>query len=371
MTLAEALAQILPQLAPAAGQEEASLEAAVGRILAEDVVSPIDVPGGDNAAVDGYAVYFEDLEAAGPTALPIAGRAAAGHPFTGRLSRGAALRIFTGAPMPAGPDTVVMQEDCRIEEGRVILPAGIKRGINRRRAGEDVRAGATVLAAGARLRPQDVGLAAAVGRRRLTVARRLRVALCAVGAAEESSRHGLGALLRQLGAEVIDRGVLPAPGAALEAALAAAADGCDAIVAGGGDAMGQARRWEIAADPIRTMALGEIGGAVVIGLPGRPAAAKAAFLCLARPILLRLAGARELEARRYPLRAGFAYEKPAGRRALLYARLAPGSDGAPVAHLLSESSGPLGADGMVDLPEALTRVEPGSMVAFLPFGEAG
>ena len=131
------------------------------------MVSPLDVPGADNSAVDGYAIHAEDLAPAGETRLPVIGRAAAGHPFAAAVPRGAALRIFTGALMPAGPDTVVMQEDCRLEGEVVVLPPGLKRGSNRRRAGEDVRAGATVLAAGLRLRPQEIGLAAAIGRSHL------------------------------------------------------------------------------------------------------------------------------------------------------------------------------------------------------------
>ena len=181
MTVAEALATIMPRLTSVVESETVPLAHALGRILAEAIVSPIDVPAGDNSAVDGFAIHFDDLDAAGETRLPVIGRAAAGHPFAGALPRGTALRIFTGAAMPEGADTVMMQEDCRLEAGGVLLKPGIKRGSNRRRAGEDVRAGKTILAAGSRLRPQDLGLAAAIGRTILPVAKPLRVALCSTG----------------------------------------------------------------------------------------------------------------------------------------------------------------------------------------------
>ena len=180
------------------------------------------MPPHDNAAVDGYAVRFADLAAGGATALPVTGRAAAGHPLGRALAAAEAIRIFTGAPMPEGADTVLMQEDCREEGGAVTLPAGIKRGINRRKRGEDVAAGATVLEPGRRLRPQEVGLAAALGLTELQVYRRLRVALFSTGdevrepgaalppgAIYDSNRYALMAQLAGLGCAVSDLGILP------------------------------------------------------------------------------------------------------------------------------------------------------------------
>ena len=154
MKAADALALLGERIGPVVGTEEIGLDAAVGRILAEDVTSPIDVPRHDNSAVDGYAVFFDDLDPAGPTRLPVAGRSAAGHPLRRAARRGEAVRIFTGAPMPAGPDTVMMQEDCREEGNIVTIAPGIKRGANRRRAGEDVTDGSRMLRHGMRLRPQ-------------------------------------------------------------------------------------------------------------------------------------------------------------------------------------------------------------------------
>ena len=156
-------------------------DAAIGRILAEDVTSSVDVPPHDNSAVDGYAVNFDDLVAEASTTLPVAGRAAAGHPLGRPARRGEAIRIFTGAPMPAGLDTVLMQEDCVEEAGSVTIPLGIKRGANRRAAGEDVTSGRVVLTRGTRLRPQEIGLAAAVGRSTLNVYQQVSAAVFSTG----------------------------------------------------------------------------------------------------------------------------------------------------------------------------------------------
>ncbi len=181
MTLHDALRLLEQRLACVVGEEEAELRRCRGRVLAEDVSAAEDVPPHDNSAVDGYALRFGDLVPGAETRLRIAGRAAAGHPFDGTPGKGEAVRIFTGAPMPAGCDTVMMQEDCVAEGEYVGLRPGLKPGANRRRAGEDVRAGSIVLRQGMRLRPQDLGLAASVGRARLRVRRPLRAAVFSTG----------------------------------------------------------------------------------------------------------------------------------------------------------------------------------------------
>ena len=393
VALDAALARILPEI-PALATEPVALASALGRILREDVVSPIDVPGADNSAVDGYAIHAADLAAAGETRLPVIGRAAAGHPFAGPVPPGTTLRIFTGALMPAGPDTVVMQEDCRVEGDMVLLPAGLKRGSNRRRAGEDVKSGTTVLASGLRLRPQEIGLAAAIGRRELTVARPLSVAVFSAGdeLSGESNREGLGALLCQLGLHAQDRGRLPSRRTEIEAALSSAAADNDVVLTSGdialGEedhlgaavaAMGQFRLWHLAIKPGRIIALGQLETprpVTVVGLAGNPLAAIVGFICVARPILLRLLGARDLHPQRYRMRAGFEHRKKSGRREFLRARLAQSEEN-EVAMLAYPAQGSgilsslVAADGLVELPEALTRVERGSMVDFLPFGEVG
>ena len=393
VALDAALARILPEIPPLA-TEPVALASALLRVLREDVVSPIDVPGADNSAVDGYAIHAADLAAAGETRLPVIGRAAAGHPFAGPVPPGTALRIFTGALMPAGPDTVVMQEDCRVEGDMVLLPAGLKRGSNRRRAGEDVKAGATVLAAGLRLRPQEIGLAAAIGRRELTVAQPLNVAVFSAGheLLGESNRQGLSALLCQLGLHAQDRGRLPSRRTEIEAALSSAAADNDVVLTSGDTAlgeedhlgavvaaMGRFRLWHLAIKPGRIIALGQVDTprpVTVVGLAGNPLAAIVGFICVARPILLRLLGARDLHPQRYRMRAGFEHRKKSGRREFLRARLGQSEEN-EVAMLAYPAQGSgilsslVAADGLVELPEALTRVERGSMVDFLPFGEVG
>ncbi len=212
MTTAEALDRIARVAVPVSEVERAGLGAACGRILAEDVEAGRDVPPHANAAVDGYAVYFDDLDPRAETRLRVAGRIVAGHPLERPPRRGEALRVFTGAVMPDGPDTVMMQEDCRVEGDEVVIAPGIGRGANRREAGEDVTAGTTILHRGRRLRPQDVGLAASVGRVTLDVYRRLKVAIFSTGdevrepgeelepgAIYDSNRYLLGALLDALG----------------------------------------------------------------------------------------------------------------------------------------------------------------------------
>ena len=197
-----ALGILAARVSVVAGQETAPLAAACGRILAEDVAAHRNVPPHDNAAVDGFAVYYDDLDPGADTCLPVVGRIAAGGAMPDHAARGAAVRVFTGAPMPPGPDTVFMQEDARLEGDTVVLPPGIRRGANRRKLGEDVRAGSVILHRGHRLRPQDVGLAASVGRTDLAVFRRndhdspFRLIECAPGVtaeevAERTSAHYL------------------------------------------------------------------------------------------------------------------------------------------------------------------------------------
>src|SRR5579864_3804151 len=237
---------------PALERESVPLKAARGRILAAPLVAAMNVPPHDNAAVDGYAVFFDDLAPGETTVLPVVGRAAAGHPLGRPARRGEAVRIFTGAPMPEGLDTVLMQEDCTAAGGIVTIPPGIRRGANRRHAGEDVKAGSIVLAPGRRLRPQEVGIAASLGVTELTVYRRLRVAIFSTGdevrdpgtplppsAIYDANRFVLAALLEGLGAAVTDLGILPDRRGAIDEALAAAARDHDLIITSGGMSTGE------------------------------------------------------------------------------------------------------------------------------------
>jgi molybdopterin molybdotransferase len=404
MKAADALALLGERIGPVVGTEEVALDAATARILAEDVVSPIDVPPHDNSAVDGYAVFFDDLDAADPTRLPVTGRAAAGHPLGRPAQRGEAIRIFTGAPMPVGPDTVMMQEDCREQDGIVTVSPGIKRGSNRRKAGEDIGAGNRVLRHGIRLRPQEVGIAASVGRTALTVHERLRVAVFSTGdevhepgsplpagAIYDSNRYTLKSALRQLGCTVTDLGILGDDAGAIAGALEEAAGQHDVLVTSGGmsvgdedhvrraiEGLGKLHFWMLAIKPGRPVALGQIGAGSgttpIIGLPGNPVAVMVTFLVVARPLLLRMSGATDIEPTRYRVRAAFDYRKKQDRREFVRARLTPGADGIAVAEKHGASgagvlSSLVGADGLVELPEEITLLEKGAMVDFLPFNE--
>ncbi len=402
MTVDEALAMIDAVAKPVTGSERVDLGRAAGRILAEDVVADHDVPPHDNAAVDGYAVFFDDLDGAGETSLPIAGRIAAGHPLGRAARRGEALRIFTGAAMPQGSDTVMMQEDCREDGGDVVILPGIKRGANRRSAGEDIARGSVILGRGRRLKPQDIGLAASVGRSELAVHERLRVALFSTGdelrdpgselfpgAIYDANRYALSALLEGLGCAVTDLGILPDDLAIMQGALGAAAADHDLMFTSGGvsvgdedhvksavEALGSLHFWRLAIKPGRPLALGQVGNIPFVGLPGNPAAAMVTFLRFARPLILRLAGASHVAPLLFRVRAGFDHHKKLDRREWVRAHLEIGGDGDLAAlKFPREGSGILSSlvesHGLVELPEEMTQLTKGTMVDFLPFSEVG
>ncbi len=374
------------------------LAKARGRVLAVDLVAPFAVPPYDNAAVDGYAVFFADL-AAGDTLLPIGGRAAAGHPLGRPGKRGEAIRIFTGAPMPAGPDTVLMQEDCTVEGDQVRLPSGIKPGANRRKAGEDVGKGDLVLPGGRRLRAQEIGIAASLGATHLTVYRRLRVALFSTGdelrepgaplpegAIYDANRHAIAALLTGLGCAVTDLGILPDRRDTITEALGHAAASHDLVLTSGGmstgeedhvkaavETQGRLHFWRLAIKPGRPVALGQIGRVPFIGLPGNPVAVMVTFLTLARPFILRLSGAADPLPHTFRIASGFAWKKKPGRREYLRVRLKRDGadwiaerfprDGAGILSSMTES------DGLLIVPEAASAVTAGDVLEFLPFSE--
>ncbi|MGF1608254.1 MAG: gephyrin-like molybdotransferase Glp [Kiloniellales bacterium] len=400
MTTAEALALLHDTLDCVVEPESVSVTEALGRILAEAVVAPHDVPPHDNSAVDGYAVFFDDLEAEGETRLPVIGRATAGHPFDGAARRGAAVRVFTGALMPDGPDTVLMQEDCGRDGESVIIPVGIKRGANRRKRGEDITAGSIVLHPGQRLRPQDLGQAAAAGRRTLRVAAALRVALLSTGdelrepgtplppgCIYDSNRYTVSGLLRGLGCSITDLGILPDKRAVIEQALAEAAKAHDLIVTSGGvsvgeedhvkqavEALGSLHLWRLAIRPGRPIALGQVGAVPFVGLPGNPVAVVVTFLTIVRPMILRLMGGTAEAPHHFQVRAGFAYKKKKNRREWLRARLESDGDGGwRAVKFPREGAGILTslveADGLIELPEEMTELAPGTLVDFLPFSE--
>jgi len=395
---------IRERVTPVAEIETVPLHAASGRVIAHEVAAPMDLPPFDNSAVDGYAVRYADLEASAETRLAVVERVTAGHAAARTLAAGAAVRIFTGAPMPSGADTVFMQEDVRRDGEAVVVPAGLKVGANRRLAGEDVRAGSIVLPAGRRLAAQHVALAAAIGLTALDVFRRVRVAVFSTGdeivepgtprpgaALYDANRYLLAGLIERLGATSTDLGILPDDPERLARAIAAAAAKHDLVVTSGGVSTGEAdhvRRaveavgrlvfWRVAIKPGRPVAMGVVpasgqgASAAFVGLPGNPAAVYVTFARVVRPLLLRLAGAEAAPLLALPVRAAFGYRKKAGRREYVRVKLKRTADGTveAVKHA-QEGAGIITSltetDGLVELSEDTTTVAPGSTVGFLSY----
>ena len=398
MALDEALAALLAQAAAPLAQEEVSTFDADGRVLAQDIVSALQVPAFDNSAMDGYALRCADVAAAG-TALPVSQRIAAGS-VGEPLQSGTAARIFTGAPVPPGADAVVMQEYCVAQDdGTVRVQAVPRAGQNIRRAGEDIAQGAVVLRAGTRLTPAALGLAASVGLARLPVARRPRVALFSTGdelvmpgdvapsqlppgAIYNSNRFFLRALLRRLGCEVTDCGNLPDQREATAEALRGASASHDVVLTSGGVSVGEEDHvkpavqqlgrldlWQVAIKPGKPFACGRVGGAHFIGLPGNPVSSLITFLMLVRPFLLRLQGVENVAPRSVAASAHFDWPKPEKRREFLRVR----HNGAGGLDLFPhQGSGVLTSaiwgDGVVDHPAGQT-IAHGDVVRFIAFSE--
>jgi molybdopterin molybdotransferase len=398
MSVDEAVAIIAAKVMAVPEVETVPLAQADGRILAHDIAAPLPLPPFTNSAVDGYAVTGRDLPQDKEQTLPVTGRVQAGASAPVPLTPGHAMRIFTGAPMPEGADTVFMQEDVRVEDGNVVLPAGLKPGANVRPAGEDIPSGHVALKAGRRLRPQDVALAAAFGLTKIEVVRRIRVAVFSTGnelvspgekraAAQlfDSNRFMLMAMLARLGCEVGDLGILRDERASLASALKKVAASHDLILTTGGvstgeedhvkagvESAGKLVLWRMAIKPGRPVAMGIIGGTPLIGLPGNPVASFVTFVHVVRPTVLALMGAAQQHLVPMPVRAAFAYKKKIGRREYVRVTLRKAADGVlEVKKFPREGAGLLSSlvdtDGLVELGEAIAQVEPGQMVGFLGY----
>ena len=329
---------------PVAGHERIFVRQALGRVLAEDVISPVDVPAHDNSAMDGWAVRFTDLSPDGETRLKAIGTAFAGRPFEGKVGAGETARIMTGAVLPAGVDCVVIQEIAKVDGDTVIVPPGQKLEQNVRRAGEDLQVGKPAIPAGKLLRPAELGVIASLGIAEVSVRRRVRVALfstgdelCSIGtplfpgAVYDSNRYTLWGMLTRLGCEVIDMGVIKDEPAALEAAFHEAATCADAIITSGGVSVGEAdfikqlmaqlgevAFWKISMKPGRPMAFGKIGAgkesAWLFGLPGNPVAVMVTFYQFVLPALLKLMGVAPVpEFPTFPARCMTPMKKGKGR----------------------------------------------------------
>ncbi len=395
----KALAALREALGPVAGEEKLAVSEAEGRILAQDVQALRANPPHANSAVDGYGFAHGALKGEGPHVLPLAeGRAAAGAPYRGVVAPGQAIRILTGALLPEGVDTVVLEEDTTLEAGHVAFRGGVRAGANTRAAGEDVKAGETALRAGHRLRAPDLALLAAIGLPEVRVRRRLRVGILSTGdeLAEpgstpdpartyDANRPMLIAMARRWGHEAVDLGHAADRREAVAAALDEAAQRADAIITSGGASAGDEdhlsrllretgsmRQWRVAIKPGRPLALGVWKGVPIFGLPGNPVAAFVCAAIFARPALSLLAGGGWTEPRGITVPAAFAKKKKPGRREYLRARLA--ADGAAeVFH--SEGSGRISglswATGLVEIEDGARDIRPGDPVRFIPYCELG
>ncbi len=317
LTVQDALARILANVAPVCSPEPVPVAATLGRILAADIVSTMNVPAHTNSAMDGYALSGSDIPARGTGELEVIGTAFAGRPYLSTVARGQCVRIMTGAPLPPGTDTVVMQERVGQRGDRIIrIDGNLKAGDNVRQAGEDIREGQTVLAAGRRLMPADIGLIASLGIAEVAVHRPLRVAIFSTGDelrpvderlgpgdVHDSNRYTLRGMLQRLGAQIKDVGIVRDTPEHTRAAFQAAAAGQDAIISSGGVSVGEAdfvkpvlselghaEFWKVAMKPGRPLTFGRVRGAVFFGLPGNPVSVMVTFYQFVQPALRRMMG---------------------------------------------------------------------------------
>ena len=402
LPVAEARARIHNALPAPRAPQRLVLPEALGRVLATDIESPIDVPGYTNSAMDGYAINTSDIPAADTRTLQVAGTAWAGRPFTGQWQSGQAVRIMTGAMMPAGCDTVVIQEHVRVEAGQVVIDSDVRAGANVRQAGEDVGSGDVVMQAGTRLLPAHIGVLASLGIGAVSVTPPVRVAFFSTGdelrpvdvssvepesppAALEpgqlfdSNRHTLRAMLQRLGVETLDLGIVPDNAEATRAALQQAAS-ADVIVTSGGVSAGEADFvtrlfhemgdvgfWKLAMRPGRPLAFGNIGDTVFFGLPGNPVAVMVTFYEFVQPALQRLQGHRDVEPLLLPAKSQSALRKTPGRTEYQRGVVSRSASG----ELQVETTGKQGAgrlssmcvaNCLIVLPPECERVEPGDLV---------
>jgi molybdopterin molybdotransferase len=394
----EAVKQLAASLSAIADVETIPLARADGRVLVQDLVAPIELPPFTNSAVDGYAVRFADVAAGGGAPMSVTARVMASSVAV-RIPPGEAVRIFTGASIPEGADTVFMQEDVRVDDlGRAHFPAGLRCGDNIRSAGDDVAKGQIILRNGRRLRPQDVALCAALGLTEVEVRRSVRVAVFSTGdeivspgfargpsQIFDSNRFMLCAMLRRLGCDVSDRGILVDNQKLVSDGFREAALGHDLILASGGVSTGEADHvkaavessgrlafWRVAIKPGRPIAVGSVGGVPFMGLPGNPVASFVTSAHLTRAAVFALAGATFEPFIPTPVRSAFAYRKKAGRCEYLRTSIRRCADGGLEAvKFPRDGSGFLSSlvetDGLVELPESVTAVEVGQTVAFLPY----
>lgn len=396
ISVGEGQAHILAQVTSATSPELVPVAHALGRVLADDLQAPFDVPPADNSAVDGYAVAGEDLPAGGTLTLHVIADLPAGSVFDGVVKPGQAVRIMTGAPMPAGVDTVVPQELVERTGETVKIPT-VARGANVRLAGEDVRAGTVVIPSGSVLRPQELGLVASLGFPQVLVRQKVRVAILSTGdeVAEpgeprqpgqiyDSNRFSLLGLVEEAGGAPTDFGIVPDIRDALKARLLEASRAAEIVLTSGGvsvgiydlvkDVLGEIggiNFWQVAMQPGRPLAVGHIGGALFFGLPGNPVASMLTFILFVRPALWKLSGRREIFPVQFTAVATEPMRKKSGRREFKRGVLTFGARGWEVRTTGPQGSGILtsmvAANCLIIIEEARGDVKPGEAVLVEPF----
>ena len=398
LTCEEALARIVEQVTVVDGRERLALRSSLGRVLCEDVFSPVNVPQHTNSAMDGYAVRATDVPASGETSLTVIGSSFAGKPYAGECGAGEAVRIMTGAALPTNTDTVIMQEQVSTAADSIIIGGGHKRGQNVRAAGEDLAAGQRVLRAGHRMSPADLGLIASLGIGEVSLFRRLRVAYfstgdelrsigepLATGEIYDSNRYTLFGMLKSIGADIMDMGVVRDRRDAVEDALRQAAANADAVITSGGvsvgeadyikevlAAIGQVRFWKVAMKPGRPLAFGSVGEAFFFGLPGNPVSVMVTFYQFVQPALRKMAGGRRRESVRVSARTTAPLKKRPGRTEYQRGILSSDGNGALlVSPTGDQGSGILSsmanADCFIVLPVECGWVDAGEIVSVQPF----
>jgi molybdopterin molybdotransferase len=393
-----ALEKIITAIAPVSVTETVAVRDSLGRILAEDITSPINVPSGTNSAMDGYAVRGADLPQSGIKALTLIGTSFAGRLFTGRVNPGECVRIMTGAVMPEGTDTVVMQEHVQRKDGTVLIDNSTRPGANVRQAGEDMAKGETVLRKGTMMTPADIGLVASLGFAEISVSRRPRVAFFSTGdelrslgeqledgQIYDSNRYTLHGMLSRLGAEIIDMGVIRDDRTALENAFEEAAAKADVLITSGGVSVGEAdyvkeilqktgsvNFWKVAMKPGRPLAFGKIKNTWFFGLPGNPVSVMVTFYQFVQPALRHFMGANEIETFTFKVLCKSRLKKRPGRIEYQRGILSRDETGGLVVHKTgAQGSGILSsmaqANCFIILPMESGLVEPDTLVEVQPF----
>ena len=393
-----ALEQIKSGAVRIKGIEKIAIREALNRILAEDIHSHINVPTGTNSAMDGYAVNSGDIPSSGNVELHVSGTAWAGKPYDGKLTAGSCVRIMTGAIMPEGTDTVIIQEDVQVTGSGIMIDGATRKGDNVRQAGEDIAAGDLILSRGRRLNPADIGLIASLGIAEVCVVRRLRVAFFSTGdelrsigetlsdgAIYDSNRYTLYGMLERMGADIIDMGVIKDDRDALEEAFSIAAANADVLITSGGVSVGEADYikeilaklgqvdfWKVAIKPGRPLAFGQVGNALFFGLPGNPVSVMVTFYEFVQPALRKMIGEDDAGVLSLKARCDSKLKKRPGRVEYQRGILQRDEDGdLVVVKTGAQGSGILRsmsqANCFIILPIASSGVEPGEFVDIQPF----